>query len=196
MQFINNPQRLRIEKCEWYDHLQHDISPRFRPNENDSNFARALSYFERNGYPICFFNTHKSHLTDYSYWFFLGTIWIAHSEQAPTALWQELFSSQRPHRSACLMKPTELKYFRELPKEVSCYRAHSPAGDGFIAYTLDLDTVRKFASIKGIDTITEYLIPKKHLLALFLRRGEYEVLCLDKDKARFVKKYHAYPQHA
>ena len=30
--FIKNTQHIRIERREWYDYLQHDISPLFKPD--------------------------------------------------------------------------------------------------------------------------------------------------------------------
>ena len=39
---------------------------------------------------------------------------------------------------------------------------------------------------RGVSDVHEYRIKRSDILALFLRRGEYEVLCLDRRKARFV----------
>lgn len=39
---------------------------------------------------------------------------------------------------------------------------------------------------RGVSEISEYRIRRSDIVALFLRRGEYEILCLDKRKARFV----------
>ena len=82
------------------------------------------------------------------------------------------------------MKPTELRHFRALPKTVHCYRVHRPDEQDWISYTLDFDTAKKFAGIRGVSQIHEYRIPRKRLACLFLRRQEYEVLCIDNKHAR------------
>ncbi|MEE0816116.1 MAG: hypothetical protein U0M13_10690 [Desulfovibrio fairfieldensis] len=41
---------------------------------------------------------------------------------------------------------------------------------------------------REVPTLCAYHILRRDILALFLRRGEYEVLCLDKKKARQVER--------
>lgn len=86
------------------------------------------------------------------------------------------------------MKPKELDYYRLLPQQVLCYRAHRTGEQDWISYTLDLDIARRFAMERGVPTLCAYQILHRDILALFLRRGEYEVLCLDRKKARLVGK--------
>ncbi len=182
--FIRNPQNLKIPRREWYESLQRDISPLFRPNPADSDVAVHLMKLENSPEAIKFFASRCDTLTDYGYWFFLGVCWVQYTGGSDLALWKRLFSADRPQRDSCMMKPTERRLFNTLPKDVHCYRVHRQNETDWISYTLDLDTAKKLAAVRGIDQIHEYRIPRKRLLCLFLRRHEYEVLCLDTRYAR------------
>lgn len=80
------------------------------------------------------------------------------------------------------MKRDEYATFLQLPETLKIYRAHRPAEADWIAYTLDPKIAARFAVERGVDEIVEYLAPKSEVLALFLRRGEAEILVLDKRK--------------
>lgn len=45
----------------------------------------------------------------------------------------------------------------------------------------------EFAARRGVDQVKEYRAAKVDALCLFLRRGEFEVLVLDRAKAEFVR---------
>ena len=182
--FIKNPQHLKIERREYYDSLQRDISPLFRPDPRDAALAFRLTQLDDSPEAMRTFAANCHALTDYGYWFLLGLCWVQYTGWSSLDLWKELFSSGRPHRESCLMKPTERRYFNVLPKTVHCYRVHRPGEQDWISYTLDQDTAQKIAAMRGATQIHEYRIPRKRLLCLFLRRHEYEVLCLDKRHAR------------
>ena len=185
--FIKNTQNLKIERREWYDHLQFDISPLFRPNSYDAQIGSRLAALDSSPEAIRFFAAHCRMLTDYAYWFYLGVCWVQYTGWSELALWKALFSADRPHREACLMKPKELRHFKALPKDVHCYRVHRPEEQDWISYTLDFDTAKKFAKMRGVSRIHEYRIPRKRLACLFLRRHEYEVLCIEPRHARLFK---------
>lgn len=85
------------------------------------------------------------------------------------------------------MKPSELSAWRALPDELSAFRAHRANEDDWIAYTLDPKTAGRFARERGILEVTEYRIRKADALCLFLRRGESEILVLDRTKAEPVR---------
>lgn len=187
MRFINNPQKIRIERREWYEYLKNDISPMFRPSFNGSNVARAIAGMENSPSAIRYFAKNSHTLDEYHYWFLLGCCWVQYTGWTELSLWKDLFRSSRPHREACLMKPTERRIFKHiLPRSVRCYRAHRPNETDYISYTLDLDTANRFARERNVDSICEYEINKKNIIALFLRRHEYEILCLDRDKAHLI----------
>ena len=182
--FIKTPQNLKIERREWYDFLQRDISHHFRPRPFDAQIGKGLIELENSPEAIKFFAANCRNLSDYAYWFYLGVCWVQYTGWSELSLWKSLFSSSRPNRESCLMKPTELKYFKALPKTVHCYRVHRPDEQDWISYTLDFDTAKKFAGIRGVSQIHEYKIPRKRLACLFLRRQEYEVLCIENRYAR------------
>ena len=126
-------------------------------------------------------------LGDYIYWFLLGTLWVSYTGHSDLNLWKRLFSSERPLRETSLMKPTELRFLQQLPEEFSILRAHRPGEEDWIAYTLQDSIAARFACERGVPEVKEYRVRREDVLALFLRRGEFEVLVLDKTKPVFVR---------
>jgi hypothetical protein len=64
------------------------------------------------------------------------------------------------------------------------YKAKKTEG---INYTLFPQEAAKFARKRGVDKVSEYLITKADVCAIFLRRGEFEVLVLDRTKAELIR---------
>jgi hypothetical protein len=85
------------------------------------------------------------------------------------------------------MKPDELRAFDALPNFLECYRAHRPDEEDWISFTLNPETAAKMAINRGVDEITLYKINKKFCIALFLRRGEHELITMQKDKAKKIR---------
>lgn len=149
----------------------------------ERRFIQRLIEREGTGRAIVYFSQHCDRLDNYWYWFVLGTLWVNYSGWSDLDLWKRLFSSKRPNRETSLMKPNELIAFRRLPETVRAYRAHRSNECDWIAYTLDPKIAARFAAERGVDRVTEYAIPKAEILALFLRRGEVEILVINKTKA-------------
>lgn len=101
--------------------------------------------------------------------------------------WRTLFSSERPDRKRSLLKPDELRSYNDLPALVTAYRAHRPGETDWIAYTLKRDIAFRFGRERGVVQIHKYAIPKCAIVALFLRRGEHELLVMDKASASLVE---------
>lgn len=87
------------------------------------------------------------------------------------------------------MKPSEVKKLKQLPFDIKCYRAHREGEKDWISYTTDINVAVKMALNRGVDEIKEYRIKKNNVLAYFTRRGESELIVLDKSKAIYIKKY-------
>jgi len=188
MEMINNPQGIRIQRREWYDHLQSDISPLCRRTPEGVRAAFRIADMWGSPLAIRYFAKFGDALDDYSYWFLLGTCWVSYTGFYEISLWKQLFNSTRPHRDACLMKPTERRFFRHaLPKTVHCFRVHRPGEKDWISYTLDLDTAKRIAAARSVAEIHKYAIARHDLIALFLRRNEYEILCLAQEKANLLE---------
>ncbi|WP_197080912.1 hypothetical protein [Gordoniibacillus kamchatkensis] len=81
------------------------------------------------------------------------------------------------------MKPSELTEFHKLPEVIIAYRAHRPCETDWISYTLDRNIAERFALERKVDHIAQYQLRKRDVLALFLRRGEQEIIMLDPKKA-------------
>lgn len=166
-----------------------DISPVFKWNPYDAIIARKLVELDKTPEAINYFAENNEGLTDYSYWFLLSNCWISYTGFSDLDLWKKLFSSDRPQRKKSIMKPSELGVFERLPWFVSVYRAHRPKENDWIAYTLNKDIAIRFARERGVNTVKEYRVKKKDITALFLRRGEDEVIILDKEKVEFIAEY-------
>lgn len=161
-----------------------DISPQFRWNPKDAAIARELLKYEATPQAVIRFSQLCDALTDYSYWFLLGTLWVGYTGWSDLQLWKRLFSSRRPNRELSLMKPSELAIFRRLPDKLTVYRAHRPGETDWIAYTLDPQIAGRFARERGVDAVSEYTLRRRDVTALFLRRSEAEVLMLNSEWAR------------
>lgn len=167
-----------------------NISPRFNPKTTSAEDRRVCEgVLQREASPeaVKFFAANHKGLTTYWYWFLLGTCWVSYTGHSDLQLWKGLFSSPRKWRSECLMKPSEMALYRSMPDVVTAYRAHRPGEADWIAYTVDYRIAVRFALERGVKEITEYKIPREAILALFTRRGEQELLVLDRAHAHKVR---------
>lgn len=162
-----------------------DISPLFRPHRESSRLleAEVLPLAETPD-AILRFAEICDGLSDYWYWFTLSTLWVSYSGWSDLALWRELFRSSRRGRQLAIMKPSELRAFRALPKRVTAWRAHRDGESDWISYTLSPEIAARFARQRGVDTIQAYSLRREDCLALLLRRGENELLMLNPAKAQ------------
>lgn len=155
-----------------------DISPDFIWNAEDASIFEQLLWREGSPSAIQFFARHQRRLTHYGYWFGLGTLWVHYTGFSDLTLWRRLFSSDRPHRETSLMKPSELVAFRALPDRMTVYRARRPGETDWINYTLDRRIAERLATARH-GPIKQYWVQRRNVLALFLRRGELEILVLN-----------------
>lgn len=167
-----------------------EVSRDFRWNPYDAEVGKKLIKLEQTPEAIKYFSMVCDKLTDYAYWFFLSTLWVSYSGESDLNLWKELFAADRSKRKTSIMKPTEVKAFDYLPWFVTVYRAHRPNETDWIAYTLDINIAFRFAKERGVETINEYKIKKRDITALFLRRGEKEIIATDKGNAVLVKEHY------
>lgn len=135
---------------------------------------------------IRYFDRHAWKLSNYGYWFTLSTLWVSYTGWSELETWKKCFSADRPGRETSIMKPSELAAFRALPDPITAYRAHRPGETDWIAYTTDPKKAAFFAKKRGVEKVSVYRIPKSSALCYFLRRGENEILVLDKSAPEFV----------
>lgn len=163
-----------------------NISPLFNRSRDGSKqqwaIVSQLLKHEGTGEAIKCFAKHCDRLTDYNYWFILGTLWVSYSGWSDLQLWKQLFSSKRPNREICLMKPNEYLIFQCLPWMTTVYRAHRENEQDWIAYTLKQETAGMFAAKRNVDKVSQYQVKRPDVLCVFTRRGEEEILVLDKTK--------------
>ncbi|WP_207655584.1 hypothetical protein [Desulfocucumis palustris] len=165
-----------------------DISPNFRPNSFDTYVATKLLEYEGSPRAVIFFDDVCDKLTDYSYWFFLGTIWVSYSGKSELQLWKRLFASKRATRLTSIMKPSELAIFNTLPNNILVYRAHRYEEKDWISYTLDQAIATRFARERKVNEISLYRLRRRDVIALFLRRGEQEIIMLQTERAKLIEK--------
>lgn len=128
----------------------------------------------------------RNQLSDYVYWYTLGTLWVSYTGFSNLDLWKRLFAANRPDRDISLMKPGEYRVFCTLPDEFTIYRAHRPGESDWIAYTVDPQIAGRFARERGVSQVHVYTVQRRDVLALFLRRGEREILVLDKARVQIA----------
>jgi hypothetical protein len=159
--------------------ISSDISEDFRPNKRDSQMIQRILVHEGTPEAIRVFARYAYRFSDYAYWFVLGTLWVSYTGWSDLAEWKRLFAATRPGRETGLMKPSELAVYRRLPEPLLVYRAHRPGEQEWISYTLSPETAGLFARNRDVDQVMAYLVRRRQaIVALFLRRGEYEVLVL------------------
>jgi len=164
-----------------------DISPDWTGSTpNEVEIAKKLLKYQGTPQAVAYFAKHQNKLGDYWYWFLLSTLWVNYNGFSDIRTWKRLFSSKRPNRHTSIMKPSEVAAFAKLPELVIAWRSHRQGEMDWIAYTLEPEKAMEFASRRGVDEIKGYKIPATALLALFLRRGESEVLLLDRSQAIHV----------
>jgi hypothetical protein len=161
-----------------------DISPNWKGSTiaEQAALAHVLRY-EGTPMAIVQFEKYKHVLDDYWYWFTLSTLWVSYSGYSDLKLWRRLFQSGRPGRRTSLMKPSEWESFKAMPNIFTAYRAHRPSETDWISYTLDKELVDRWAQERD-GYVRSYTLNKLHCLALFLRRGETEILMLSPKKAK------------
>ena len=164
-----------------------DISSCFKYNFKDKLIGLQLIKREETPEAIKYFSENCDKLSNYAYWFFLSTLWVSYSGQSDIELWKKLFSSDRPQKLKSIMKPSELKEYNYLPHIVTIYRAKRKEEKQWIAYTLDLEIAKRFANERKVDKVTKYEVKKNDILALFLRRGEKEIIVLDEKNVKFIE---------
>lgn len=161
-----------------------DISPDFKGSTSEEVAALdEIIRHEATPLAILTFAQLQDRLGDYWYWFTLSTLWVSYSGWSDLNLWRRLFQAARASRKTSIMKPSELLAFIELPNRFTAYRAHRPNETDWISYTLDKSLAERWARERG-GHVKTYRLNKLHCLALLLRRGESEILLLDKKKAK------------
>lgn len=136
---------------------------------------------------VIYFERHCSGLGDYWYWFILSTLWVSYTGWSDLNLWRKLFSSKRPNRMTSIMKPDELGIFNELPGTIIGLRAHREGETDYLSYTMSHEMALMFAKQRGTKEIISYEIQKNNVIAYFSRRGESELLILNRSNVLKVE---------
>lgn len=155
-------------------------------NAIDSRIVSELIANEKTPKQFEILDREAYRMTDSCYWFCLSTLWVASSEIAGLEDWKRLFSVKRPNKAISLMKPDELKALAKLPNKIEVFRAHREGETDWIAYSTNPRIAINFANRYGVSEITVGRVKKHDVTALFLRRGEQEVIVLDKSLVKKV----------
>lgn len=160
-----------------------DISTDFRPNHRDSVIIGRIMKHEATPLAIKAFVAEHTKLSDYGYWFTLSTLWVSYTGWSDLQTWKWLFSSRRPGRDTSIMKPSELATWQKLPDKLTLLRVHRSGEEDWISYTVDLEAAKRFASRRNANAVHVYKVDRRHAMCLFTRRGEWEVIVLDRRHA-------------
>lgn len=112
-----------------------DISPDFQPHRASNVVVSRIIRKAKTPQAVKAFATECHKLSDYWYWFVLGTLWVDYTGWSDLQLWKHLFSSNRPNRASSLMKPSELHVFNQLPEVITA----GPKGGGMAAVDVTLE---------------------------------------------------------
>lgn len=122
----------------------------------------------------------QENLSDEDYWYLFGSIWTD-SEN----LWQygsvldNILRDQRPNREHW-MTDDEKDFLRTLPEEFKVYRGHQSVNKSGYSWTLSYWNAKWFAQRfqKKRQGVVEANVKKSNVLAVVLRRNEFEVVVL------------------
>lgn len=166
-----------------------NVSPLFKPNRKDAQILSILLRFEKMPHAVVMLDRVKHELSPYAYWFALGTFWVSYSGWSDLDLWKRLFALNRMKmdKRRCLMKPAEWERFVAMSSKILAFRCHRKGEQDWIAYTISRAVVERLHWQRGPEIrIAAYEIQKQDVIAFFDRRGEEEVIVLDKSKAREI----------
>lgn len=143
-------------------------------NKNDSDIIKGME--KCTGESVGrYFALHADDFQDDStYWNVLGTLWKLGGTVIQQEMWKVLFSSTRRNRHK-IMKTSERRKWRKLPKKVRAYRAVNNEDEYHkaISWTLSRSVALKLA--RGRE-IKEKVFHRRDVFAYFDRRGEDEIL--------------------
>lgn len=144
----------------------------------DRSFLDTISQIPRDKrFPVFVKYCHL--LSDELYWEALGDIWNAsYHRNENLAYWIKLFKSPRPERQK-LMKPLEFELYWDLPSDVQLYRTVDEERlfmDELTWYIDRYAAERRQSRYRG--KIVSKCVFREDIIALFFRRGDYEVVVL------------------
>jgi hypothetical protein len=153
-----------------------NVSSDFKWCAKDYKVAKGLLRHENTRAAFDYFWARQDKLTDYGYWYMLGTLWVLNPLDIHIDDWRDLFTNPRRKliRSS-LMKPDELQAWRALPDTVQCWRAVSGREYRPMSFTTSRGVADLMARV-DLRIVEQFEIPKKEVTAYFLRCGEFEIL--------------------
>jgi hypothetical protein len=184
---VNLPES--ITECRCPPMVSNDISAAFTPNQSDAAIMGHLLQFEGTERAVVEFTHACGFLSDLAYWYTLGTLWVSYTGWSEIAMWRRLLSADRSDRTRALLRPSEYEALKRLPQRFSAFRAHRLGETDWLSYTLNPVTAALFTRRRGVERFTEYSVPRKDVTALFLRRGEDEILVLDRRHVRRIQEW-------
>ena len=119
----------------------------------------------------------KHLLSHYRYWELMRTVWIICGSVERSDLFRELMKSTRPH-SYYFSTQEEARALRELPKEVTVYRATDDPQDKGLSWTLSREYAESYMMQFNKEHMVELLAPKTLFFAYINRNKEEEIIIL------------------
>ena len=164
---------------------RNNVSPKCNFSQYDDAVRKAMTIAEaKNESMMAVYRPTAWKLTNYPYWFFLSVLWTKDRTMATIEEWNEFFNADRPDRDICIMKPTELKVFKFLPKKVLAYCIR---GLHFFTLSKELAVIQgKFTEQESYELLTVE-IDRASVLAYFSRNGEEEIVCFNDTAGAIVK---------
>ena len=147
--------------------------------ERDGKIAqrliRAWDYEKNANKVLDIFLKEKNNLSNERYWELLRTVWILCGKRENVDLFRGLMTSSRDNRYY-FSTPEEAKRLREMPDEVTVFRAENLGENGGISYTLSLEYAQWYQNAFKKDGITVRKVSKKEIFAFIERNKEEEII--------------------
>lgn len=168
------------DSVERYNLVLKAVREQYQAALTREDYEEALLLHVTRPYRSIFFDMFADKMSDQEYWRLAGRLWIdqENPEDFPDE-WKARFTAERPEKHH-IMTESEREAFDALPDTFTIYRGGPEAKRDVLSWTTDLKTARWFADrYKGGHPVWRSTIAKTDALALWLGRGESEVVVLD-----------------
>ncbi len=153
----------------------------------DGNWSHVMMLHER-AWRLNALIEYAPLMSDEAFWEEVAYVWCdTETPYVNKSVWVRLFKVKRPGRHG-MMDEDEQEMLARMPREITVYRGHDGRSQNGLSWTLCPSKARWFAGrFINLDRrrpiVTKGVVGRDKVIALFLRRDEFEIVC----EARHVR---------
>lgn len=153
----------------------------------DGNWSHVMMLHER-AWRLHALIEYAPLMSDEAFWEEVAYVWCdTETPYVNKPAWVRMFKVKRPGRHG-MMDEDEQEMLARMPREITVYRGHDGRSQNGLSWTLCPSKARWFAGRfinldRRLPIVTKGVVYLDKVIALFLRRGEFEIVC----EARHVR---------